>query len=78
MNGLVVAIRSELIGLVGEYLEAERAAAYWIDRCAVWTAAHGLAVWREGHPADREKLRQRRFWRRRTAALKERLSLSAL
>jgi hypothetical protein len=51
MNGLVVAIPSELIGLVGEYLEAEGEAAYWIDRCAAWTAAHGLAGWREGAPS---------------------------
>jgi hypothetical protein len=30
--------------------------------------ARGLAVWRESHPLDREKLRQRRFWRHRRAA----------
>jgi hypothetical protein len=32
--------------------------------CVDWTAAHGLGVWREGHPSDRQKLRERRKARR--------------
>jgi hypothetical protein len=63
-----------IIGVAIErYEEAEREAAYWNRRCAAWTAAWGLAVWREGHPADREKLCQRRLWRRRAAMAREAL-----
>jgi hypothetical protein len=46
------------------HLEAQREAERSARVCAAWTAAFGLGVWREGHPADREKLRQRRYWRR--------------
>jgi hypothetical protein len=40
--------------------EAERTHAI----CAAWTEAHGLSIWREGHPSDRQKLRERRNARR--------------
>jgi hypothetical protein len=65
VNVLVIAI---LLQLVEEHEKALREAEYWNRRCALWTKAHGLAVWREGHPLDREKLRQRRIWRREAAA----------
>jgi hypothetical protein len=38
------------------------------DRCVRWTEAHGVGVWREGHPSDRQKLRDRRLARRELAA----------
>jgi hypothetical protein len=57
-----------LAGAMEAHREAQRQAAHWARVCAAWTAACGLGVWREGHPAEREKLRQRRYWRR-TAAL---------
>ena len=57
--------------------EAQGQAEHWTGVCASWTAACGLGVWREGHPADREKLRQRRYWRR-AAAIQEAEALRAL
>jgi hypothetical protein len=32
--------------------------------CVDWTKAFGLGIWREGHPADRQKLQERRNARR--------------
>jgi hypothetical protein len=43
--------------------EFERAQAV----CDRWTQACGIKVWRESHPLDREKLRQRRLAKRRLA-----------
>jgi hypothetical protein len=47
------------------------------DRCArvceLWTNACGIGVWREGHPSDREKLRQLRQWRQNEAVAAERV-----
>jgi hypothetical protein len=57
--------QAELAKLIEAHREAEREADYWNRRCALWTKAHGIAVWRESHPLDREKLRQRRYWRQR-------------
>jgi hypothetical protein len=58
------------------HLEAQREAEHWARVCAAWTAAFGLGVWREGHPSDREKLRQRRYWRRAVVATGERLRVA--
>jgi hypothetical protein len=56
-----------LEGAIEAHRDAQREAAYWTRVCAAWTALCGPGVWREGHPADREKLRQRRRWRRAVA-----------
>jgi hypothetical protein len=52
--------------------EAERAHKVCVD----WTKALGASVWREGHPADRQKLRDRRNARRILAIEQSRLIAS--
>jgi len=43
-----------------ELRDAQFEADAWERRCRAWTQTFGLGVWRERHPADRQKLRQRR------------------
>jgi hypothetical protein len=71
----VVAAPEQLATLMA-YLEAKREAAHWDDVCTRWTRLCGFSVWREGHPLDLEKLRQRRLWRQRAKALGRELGLS--
>lgn len=62
------AARRMWLGFEGAQLihaECCAAAAYWERRCRDWDAANGRSVWRERHPLDRAKLRQRAFWRAR-------------
>jgi hypothetical protein len=63
--------------LWGAFQEALDEARYWTKRCAAWERAHGKGIWAEGHPADREKLEQRREWRRR-AVIERRFLRAAL
>jgi hypothetical protein len=59
-----------LVMAIEAYQEAQRQA----ERvCADWTAACGPGVWREGHPSDLEKLRQRQRWRDHVAVSRETL-----
>jgi hypothetical protein len=64
MNLIVVTVPPALNEALRAHSEAERQAARWEEVCARWTRICGFSVWREGHPLDREKLRQRRLWRR--------------
>ena len=36
--------------------------------CDAWTELCGIGIWREGHPSDRQKLRDRRSARRELEA----------
>ncbi len=56
------------------YIEANIQAAHWQRVCVRWTRVCGIGVWREGHPSDREKLRQRRIWRARRRIALNRLA----
>jgi hypothetical protein len=60
---------ARLSSLLAEYAEAKAEAARWHRRCAAWTEAFGLKIWREGHPLDQEKLYWRRTWRHRCRIL---------
>lgn len=60
-------VSMSLARALAAHVEAKLEAAHWTRVCADWTAACGKSVWREGHPSDREKLRQRRLWRRYAA-----------
>jgi hypothetical protein len=73
MRFVAVTFTPAQLAALGTYLEAEREAAYWKWRCDHWTRLCGFSVWREGHPLDREKLRQRRIWRRRAAVERQAL-----
>jgi hypothetical protein len=55
------------------YAEAREEADRCARVCARWTEAHGIGVWREGHPLDREKLRSLRQWRQIEAERAERV-----
>jgi hypothetical protein len=69
-------VNLRLLEAIEAHREAQREAEHWTRVCAAWTAAFGLGVWREGHPSDREKLRQRRYWRRATAVTGEALRVA--
>ncbi|MGD9544330.1 MAG: hypothetical protein AB7F41_04875 [Methylocystis sp.] len=51
---------------VAVYAHARHEADQAHARCVNTTKILGPRIWREGHPLDREKLRQRRVWRYRT------------
>ncbi len=57
------------------YIEANIQAAHWQRVCARWTRTCGAGIWREGHPSDKEKLRQRRIWRARRRIALSRLAI---
>ncbi len=59
---------------IAAYIEANIQAARWQRVCARWKRASGIGVWREGHPSDKEKLRQRRMWRARRRIALNRLA----
>lgn len=56
------------------YAHTRAEAARWQDRCERWTRTFGKSIWRKGHPADREKLRQRGVWRYRARVCFEHLT----
>jgi hypothetical protein len=56
-----------------EHVEAQFEAVHWDRVCATWKEVMGLKGWRERHPLDVYKVRQRRYWRRAAAVSGERL-----
>jgi hypothetical protein len=56
------------------YPHAKHEAERWRVRCVHTTKILGKRIWREGHPADREKLYQRRVWRYRARICREHLT----
>jgi hypothetical protein len=64
---LAQALTSHLLRSLSRVEDARAGLEHAQAVCDRWTKMFGLRVWREGHPADRQKLYERRRAKRRLA-----------